>query len=120
VEADHAVRGRGARQCRELVVVCDHVVPPRLLEVTLELDAERPVVPAAVQTPINLAARKNEPATLAQRDELLHQVHVISAKRGACRKRASIASAPSLRARAAADEAISRAAAAKTPQKARV
>src|SRR5947208_3530850 len=60
IEADHVV----AR--------ADVVDPPGVLDVPLELDAERAVVPEAVDPAVNLARPEDEPAPLAKRDELLH------------------------------------------------
>ena len=51
VEPDHAERRRRPGRRRGFVVMRDHVVPPRLLQVALELDAERAVVPAPFRPP---------------------------------------------------------------------
>ena len=75
VEADHAERRRCAGRRRRLVVVRDHVVPPGLLQVALELDAERAIVPCAVQATIDLARRKDESSSLAQRHYFFHRIH---------------------------------------------
>src|SRR5262249_28329130 len=56
----------------EVVVPGDHVAPPRLLDVALQLDSERAVVPEAVEPPVDFARLKEEPAPLAQRDQLVH------------------------------------------------
>src|ERR1043166_2043632 len=68
VEADHAdflaIRaGRG---------VADHVLPPGVLDVFLQLDAERAVVPEAVDAAVDFAGLKDKPAATAQRDQLFH------------------------------------------------
>ena len=60
---------------RRLVVVRDHVVPPRLLQVALELDAERAVVPGAVQAAVDLARREDEAPSLAERHYFFHRIH---------------------------------------------
>src|SRR5690606_2647707 len=49
--------------------------PPRGLQIALELDAERTVVPAAVQAAVNLAGRKDEAAALRKGNELFHRNH---------------------------------------------
>ena len=58
----------------------DHVVasghdrpPPRLLDVALELDAERPVVETRAEAPVDLAAWKDEPPPLAEVHHLVHR-----------------------------------------------
>src|SRR6187455_3388185 len=66
VEAYHAERLRRALRRRGLVVVRDHVVPPSLLQVALELDAQRAVVPRTVQTAVDLARREDEAPSLAK------------------------------------------------------
>ena len=48
IEADHFVRTRGTRRGQEFVMVLTHVLPPRILDVPLEFDTERPIVPKAV------------------------------------------------------------------------
>ncbi len=104
VEADHRERARGVRRGERLVVVRDHVVPPRLLDVALELDAERPVVPAAVEAAVDLARREDESAPLAERHELVHGNHRVLrvVADPAPGKRGSIAALPRVRETAAA------------------
>ena len=52
----------------------DHRVPPAVLEVLLELDAERPVVPHRSGAPVDLGGLEDEAAPLAERHELVHHV----------------------------------------------
>ncbi len=52
---------------------CDHVAPPGVLDVALELDAERTVVPAARQPAVDLARLEDEPAPLGEVHDLLHR-----------------------------------------------
>jgi len=52
--------------------VADHVLPPGVLDVFLEFDAERAVVPEAVDAAVDLARLEDEPAPTAQGDELFH------------------------------------------------
>ena len=49
-----------------------HVAPPGVLDVALQLDADRPVVPAARQAPVNLARLKGKPAPFGEVHDLLH------------------------------------------------
>src|SRR5207249_4313730 len=68
VHADHvdflAVRaGRG---------VADHVVPPGVLDVLLEFDAERAVVPEAVDAAVDQARRVDEAGVAAEGGKLFH------------------------------------------------
>ena len=53
-----------------LVNVC---APPRPLDVVLELDAHRPVVPRSLQPTIKFAALEEEPPPFAKRDDLVHR-----------------------------------------------
>src|SRR5262245_21131174 len=52
-----------------------HVLPPGVLDVLLELDAERAIVPEAVDAAVDFTRLKDEAAPLAQRHEFFH-VHV--------------------------------------------
>ena len=47
----------------------DHVAPPLALEVLLELDAQRPVVPGGALAAVDLTARVDEATALAQADD---------------------------------------------------
>ena len=59
-----------------VVAHLDVVAPPGLLDIPLQLDAQRTVVPEAVDSAIDLARGEDEPSALAQRDQLVHfQVH---------------------------------------------
>ncbi len=90
VETDHAERARRAGRLRRLVVMRDHVVPPRLLEVALELDTERAVIPGAVQAAVDFTRREDESPSLAERHYLFHRIHDRS-ERVRKTRRASIA-----------------------------
>src|SRR6058998_2050185 len=52
----------------------NHRAPPALLDVLLELDPERAVVPHRAETAIDLRRLKDEAASLGQRHELIHDV----------------------------------------------
>ena len=84
---DHRVRERRhvaagdphLRMHQDRRVHPDHVVallhvrlPPGALDVVLHLHAERPVVPRAGETAVNLAALEDEASPLAQRHDLVH------------------------------------------------
>ncbi len=75
VETDHAESARRPSRLRGLVVMRDHVVPPRLLEVALELDAERAVIPGTVQAAVDFTRREDESPSLAERHYLFHRIH---------------------------------------------
>ena len=68
VDADHAdflpVRPRRR--------IAHHVLPPGVLDVLLQLDAERAVVPEAVDAAVDLARLEDEAAPAAQGDEFFH------------------------------------------------
>src|SRR5262245_41904500 len=66
VETDHLIRRRSARRLHQLVVAGDHVAPPGLLDVALQLNAERAVVPEAVETAVDFARLKQKPTPTAQ------------------------------------------------------
>ena len=53
----------------DVVALLDHRPPPGALDVVLELDAERPVVPDGVDAAVDLARREDEAAPLRQRDD---------------------------------------------------
>ena len=68
-----------ARVHQDAGVEADHVAPaldegppPELLDVVLELDAERAVVPGVGQSAVDIRAGKDESAPLAERDDLFH------------------------------------------------
>ena len=66
------------------VLAIGHRAPPALLDVALELDAERAVVPAGVDAAVNLAGRKDEAAALAQRDQIRHVFKILRGTGGFC------------------------------------
>jgi len=66
VQTDHAKWRRRIGELPDRVVARHHVVPPRFPNVALELGAERPVVPKAVDAAVNLARLKDEAAPFAQ------------------------------------------------------
>ena len=55
IETHHIERTRCSRQCAEFVVADDHVAPPGFLDVALQLDTERAVIPETIETTIDLA-----------------------------------------------------------------
>ena len=72
IEADHLKRRRRTWQRGQVVMAGDHVAPPGFLDVALQLDAERAVIPEAVEAAVDFARRKDEAAAFAQRDEFFH------------------------------------------------
>src|SRR5208337_838374 len=83
-ESSHVARGfpdsrihdDRAIEPNDVVAHLDVVAPPGLFDIPLQFDAERTVVPEAVDSAIDLARGEDEPSTLAQRDQLVHfQVH---------------------------------------------
>ena len=70
VETDHLKLAAVGAERR----VANHNQPPGVLEIALQLDTERAVVPEAVDPAVDFAALKNEPPPLAQGDDALHGV----------------------------------------------
>src|SRR5712664_2712201 len=62
----------GRIEAFDIVAFVHHRSPPALLDVLLELDAERPVVPHGAEAAVDLGRLKHEAAPLGQRHELLH------------------------------------------------
>ena len=62
-----------------VVALVDVGAPPGTLDVVLELDAHRAVVPRALQASVQFAALKQEPAPLAEPHDLVHR-HVHRSK----------------------------------------
>ena len=56
-------------QAHDVVALGDHRAPPLALDVVLQLDAERAVVPGSPQAAVDLAGRVDEPPSLAQADD---------------------------------------------------
>jgi hypothetical protein len=54
--------------------VADHVLPPGVLDVALQLGAQRAVVPETADPAVDFARLEDEAAPLAQGDDLLHGV----------------------------------------------
>ncbi len=55
----------------DVLALLDHRPPPRALDVVLQLDAERPVVPDGVDPAVDLGAREHEAAALRERHDRL-------------------------------------------------
>src|SRR5215213_1321650 len=56
----------------DVPTLVDESAPPQLFDIAFELNSKRPVVPGVCQTTINVRARENEPAALAERGNLIH------------------------------------------------
>jgi hypothetical protein len=61
-----------AVQALDVVALAHDAAPPERLQVVLELDAERPVVPEPVDPAVDLARLEHEPTPGAERDDVLH------------------------------------------------
>jgi hypothetical protein len=59
----------------DVVALAHDLLPPERLQVVLELDAERAVVPEAVDAAVDLARLPDEAATRAERDDVVHARH---------------------------------------------
>src|SRR5207249_6725882 len=73
VDADH------------VVAQLDHRTPPGLFDVVAQRDPQRPEVPEALQTAVNLTGLHKETATLRQRDQPLHDRRPFSFGQWRCR-----------------------------------
>src|SRR6185437_8418200 len=80
----------GARMLQDRAVETDdvaarrhHRAPPRLLDVALEFDAERAVVPRRAEAAVDLACGEDDSAALAEIDQLVHRDRALAA-RGRC------------------------------------
>ena len=60
----------------DVIALVHHDAPPIVLQITLQFDPERAVIPGAVQSAVNFARLENEAAPLAQADDLLHALGV--------------------------------------------
>src|SRR5207249_6185206 len=58
----------------DVLTLVHHGAPPALLDVLLELDAQRPVVPHGAEATVDLGRLKHEAAPLGERHQLLHDV----------------------------------------------
>ena len=76
INPSHAINPRRTGEHIQVIVSQDHVLPPSVLDVTLELDAQGAIIPEAVQAAVDFARLKDEPPSLAQRNNLLH-VHIV-------------------------------------------
>src|SRR5476651_2073075 len=59
-----------------VVALADHDAPPIILQITLQLDPERTVIPAAIQSAVDFARLENESPPLAQADDSLHSLRI--------------------------------------------
>src|SRR5438045_6859221 len=60
----------------DVVALSDHRAPPSVLQIALELDAERAVIPDGSGAAVDLRGLKHEAAPLAERHELFHHVRI--------------------------------------------
>src|SRR6266404_8259020 len=61
-------------QANNVIAQLRHRAPPRFLDIPFELRAQGAVIPKPIQTAVDFGGLKNEPAALAQGDNLLHQL----------------------------------------------
>ena len=66
------IHQNGAVQSHIIPVLLDKLLAPRLLDVVLQLHAQRPVVPCIRQTAVNLAAGIHKAPALAQGNDFVH------------------------------------------------
>src|SRR6478672_12789511 len=64
-------------QSDDVVALPHHHLPPILFKIILEFGPKWSVIPHPVESAINLARLENEPAPLAQADDLLHPLRVL-------------------------------------------
>ena len=64
-------------QADDVVPALDDGPPPLPLDVLLELDAQRPVVPGGARAAVDLAGREDEPPALAEVDHLVEAGGVV-------------------------------------------
>ncbi len=81
----HDDRGIKPHHLKEIVVGADvggadDVVPPGILKVAFEFDAEGPVIPEPIDAAVDLRRLEDEAAPFAKRDEAVH----FRARRGGC------------------------------------
>ena len=58
----------------DIAAVRDHRTPPGLLDVALEFNAERTVIPATVETAVYFARLKDETPAFAKTDDGTHEI----------------------------------------------
>jgi hypothetical protein len=65
IQADHRIRRHSAGRRCSVVVSDDHVTPPGILDISLQLHAQRAIIPEAADAAVDLARLKNEAPPLA-------------------------------------------------------
>jgi len=66
-------REDGTVQAENVIALLDRLAPPVILEVALQFDAERAVVPTTVEPPVEFTGLEDEALALAKTDNLLHR-----------------------------------------------
>src|SRR4029079_750856 len=59
-----------------IIALVHHDTPPVVLQITLKLDAERSVIPRAVESAVDFAGLKDEATPLTQADDFFHPLRV--------------------------------------------
>ena len=82
-----AMRQDRAVHPHDIIALAHHHPPPVLLEIILQLDPERTVIPAAIQAAVDFARLENESPPLAQADDFLHPLRIS----GSCHEEGELA-----------------------------
>ena len=70
----HHLEGTGCvLRLVQLIMSSDHVPPPGLLNVALELYSQWTVIPQTSKPAVDLGGLKSKPASLTERDNRIHQ-----------------------------------------------
>ena len=71
---DFRVHDDGSLDADDVVAAADHVVPPAVADVLLELHAEGAVVEKAVESAVDFGGLENEAAAFRERNDGFHEV----------------------------------------------
>jgi hypothetical protein len=64
----------GGFEADDVIAAADHVIPPAIADVFAKLDAERAVIPKAVDAAVDFGRLKDKSTSFAQGNDLFHQV----------------------------------------------
>ena len=73
---DRAIHEDGAVHADHVVALPHHDAPPIVLQVPLQLDAQRAVIPAAIEPSVDFARLKNKTAPFAKADDFFHPLGI--------------------------------------------
>ena len=71
---DARMRDDRAVNADDVGATADGVVPPRVADIAFEFGAHRAVIPEAVDAAVDFAGLKDEAASLAEGDDLVHEI----------------------------------------------